>query len=286
MSISILHSQTVLKKSVIGSGGNESTDGKNIIQSTIGETFIGLTSENGQHKSLGFWYEVNSIIVDSLATTVVTLPTVESEIGKEISIPLLLVNSRQLAGKVHKWNATIAFNSTILFPIENTPSCGTDINCKLKISGEFSDSTGVLYDLKFRTKLGAVISTDLVIEDFAWEEKINTIKKDGFFQLMGVCEVNGEFRLIERTVKAGITSTYPNPAVDNLSIDYQLREDGINKIELFDLSGKIISTINNLPIESGIFQKSIQIKDINSGSYYLVLTTPNEIFTKRITVAK
>lgn len=282
----LLFSQTELKKSVIGSGGNETTDGKNVIQSTIGQSVIGITAENGQQKGLGFWYDVNSTIIDSLTTAVVTLPTVESEIGQDITIPLLLVNSRQLAGKSHKWTATIGFNSTILYPLDNALDCGTNISCKINIRGEFSDSIGVLYNLKFRTKLGAVISTDLVIEDFKWEENISTIKKDGLFQLTGVCEINGEYRLIERSVKAGLYTTYPNPTVNELNLEYQLREDGINRMELFDISGKLMTTIFDLPNQSGIYKKSIKVSDMPSGSYYLVLTTPNEIFTKRISISK
>ncbi|TNE36710.1 T9SS type A sorting domain-containing protein [bacterium] len=279
-------SQTQLAKGVLGSGGNTISDGNNILRSTIGQSFIGITKSTQSQKSLGFWYSVNRSINDTVATTVVTLPSVESETGKDIEIPLMLVNSRQFAGKSHKWTATIRFNSTILMPIGDTPDCGLDENCSIKISGEFSDSVGVLYNLRFATKLGAVLSTDLVIEDFEWTENITTVTKNGFFQLKGVCETNGKYRLIYRSVDAGITNTFPNPAISTLNIDYQLRESGANKMEIINTRGDILAVYNDLSDKSGVYSITKNISDIPSGIYYLVLTTPNDIYTSKIAIEK
>lgn len=279
-------SQTRLAKSVLGSGGNITTDGNNVIHSTIGQSFIGITRSNTSQKSLGFWYSINQSISDTIATTVVTLPSVEAETGKEIDIPLMLVNSRQFAGTSHKWTATIRFNSTILMPIGDTPDCGTNEHCSIKISGEFSDSVGVLYNLKFMTKLGAVLNTDLVIENFEWVENITSVTKNGFFQLKGVCETNGVYRLIYRSVEAGITNAFPNPVISNLNIDYQLRENGINKMEIISPKGDILATYNNLPQKSGLYSTTKSVANFPSGVYYIVLTTPNDIFTKKIVIEK
>lgn len=286
LSSASLFSQTRLAKGVLGSGGNTISDGNHIIRSTIGQSFIGITKSEQSQKSLGFWYSINRSINDTVATTVVTLPSVESETGKDIEIPLMLVNSRQFAGKSHKWTATVRFNSTILMPIDNTPECGLNENCSIKISGEYSDSVGVLYNLKFATKLGAVISTDLVIEDFEWAENISTVTKNGFFQLKGVCEVNGVYRLIFRSVDAGINNTYPNPAISLLNIDYQLRESGKNKMQIINTKGDILATYDDLSEESGVYSITKNINDIPSGVYYIVLTTPNDIFTKKIAIEK
>lgn len=286
LSSASLFSQTRLAKGVLGSGGNTISDGNHIIRSTIGQSFIGITKSEQSQKSLGFWYSINRSINDTVATTVVTLPSVESETGKDIEIPLMLVNSRQFAGKSHKWTATVRFNSTILMPIDNTPECGLNENCSIKISGEYSDSVGVLYNLKFATKLGAVLSTDLVIEDFEWAENISTVTKNGFFQLKGVCEVNGVYRLIFRSVDAGINNTYPNPAISLLNIDYQLRESGKNKMQIINTKGDILATYDDLSEESGVYSITKNINDIPSGVYYIVLTTPNDIFTKKIAIEK
>jgi hypothetical protein len=281
-----LFAQTRLAKGVLGSGGNITTDGNHVIHSTIGQSFIGITRSQKSQKNLGFWYSINKSISDTIASTVVTLPSVESETGKEIEIPLMLVNSRQFAGVPHKWTAIVRFNSTILMPIGDMPECGTNETCSIKISGEFSDSVGVLYNLRFMTKLGAVLNTDLVIENFEWVENITTITKDGFFQLKGVCETNGVYRLIHRSVAAGITNTFPNPAVSALNIDYQLRESGINKMEIINPKGDILATYTNLPQKAGLFSTTKNVSHIPSGVYYIVLTTPNEIFTKKIVIEK
>lgn len=283
---STLFGQTRLEKGVLGSGGNTTSNENHIIRSTIGQSVIGITQSPTSRKNLGFWYSVNSNMNDSLSVAVVAIPSVEEEIANNIDIPIILQNSRRFAGQTHKWTATISFNSTILSPIGDMPSCGTDETCKLTVSGEFSDSTGILYNLKFRTKLGSVLNTDIKIESFTWTENISTIKSDGFFQLKGVCEVDGVYRLIYRSVEAGLIKSYPNPAVSDISIDYQLREDGLNKLELVDTKGDIVTTIGNLASESGSYTISTNVADIPSGVYYLVLTTPNEIFTKKIAIEK
>jgi hypothetical protein len=285
-SVSSLFAQTKLEKGVLSSGGNKTSDGNYILRSTIGQSFIGITSDGNNTKSLGFWYSINKGINDTVATAVVTLPKVESETGFDIDVPLMLVNSRQFAGTSHKWTATIRFNSTILYPIDGMPDCGLDEDCRIKISGEFSDSTGVLYNLRFKTKLGAVLSTDLIIEDFQWTENIVTITNDGFFQLKGVCEIDGVYRLIYRSVEAGITNTYPNPAMTTINIDYQLREKGNNTMEIVDTKGEVVARYSDLSNESGLYSTTKNVADIPSGVYYIVLTTPNEIFTKKIAIQK
>ena len=285
-SLTNILSQTRLEKGVLSSGGNKTTDGKHVLRSTLGQSFIGITSDGNNTKSLGFWYSINKGINDTVATAVVTLPKVESETGFDIDIPLMLVNSRQFAGSPHSWTATIRFNSTILYPIDGMPNCGGVDDCSIKISGEFSDSTGVLYNLRFKTMLGEVLSTDLVIEDFQWTENIVTVTNNGLFQLKGVCEIDGVFRLIKRSVEAGITNTFPNPAMTTINIDYQLRESGTNKMEIVDSKGEVVARYNDLSSESGLFSTTKSVSDIPSGVYYIVLTTPNEIFTKKIAIQK
>lgn len=275
-----------MEKGVLSSGGNKTTDGTHILRSTIGQSFIGIASDGSNTKSLGFWYSINKGINDTVATAVVTLPKVESETGVDIDIPLMLVNSRQFAGASHKWTATIRFNSTILYPIDGTPDCGQNEVCSIKVSGEFSDSTGVLYNLRFKTKLGAVLSTDLIIEDFQWTENIVTVTNNGFFQLKGVCEIDGVYRLIFRSVEAGITKTFPNPAMTTININYQLRESGINKMEIVDTKGEVVARYNDVSTESGLHSTTKSVTDLPSGVYYIVLTTPNEIFTKKIAIQK
>ncbi len=285
-SFSSLFAQTKLEKGVLSSGGNKTTDGNHILRSTIGQSFIGITGDGNNIKSLGFWYSINKGINDTVATAVVTLPKVESETGIDIDVPLMLVNSRQFSGSTHTWTATIRFNSTILYPIDGTPECGQSEDCSIKISGDFSDSTGVLYNLRFKTMLGSVVSTDLVIEEFQWTENIVTVTNNGFFQLKGVCEVNGVYRLIYRSVEAGITNTFPNPAMSTINIDYQLRESGANKMEIVDTKGEVVARYSDLSNESGLYSTTKSVSNIPSGVYYIVLTTPNEIFTKKIAIQK
>lgn len=278
-------SQTQIEKSVIGSGGNASTNGSKTIQSTVGQSVISRISNDTTYKSLGFWYSVRQSFDEEISALVV-IPTAEAEVGERVSIPLLLKDSKNLAGEERKWSAVIAFNSTILFPEENTPPCGTTERCEIELSGVFSDSSGILFDMDFTAKLGAVIDSDLEIVSFQWEDKVETITKNGFFQLHGVCEIDGEYRLIKRSVDAFISDIAPNPTPDISTIEYRIREKGIANIDLIGTEGKLIKNLDSSFHNSGEHSKSFDFSTVPSGVYYIQITSPNEVFTKKLVVQK
>lgn len=281
----ILLSQTQLEKGVVGAGGNSSSNGTTTIQSTLGQSVIGQTSANSKLKSLGFWYSIRKSFDEEISALVV-IPTAEAEVSERVSIPLLLKDSKNFAGENRNWTAKIAFNSTILYPENDTPPCGTSEQCELNLSGTFSDSSGVLFNMEFTAKLGAVIDTELEIVDFQWEDKIETTTKDGFFQLHGVCEVDGEYRLIKRSVDAFVGNITPNPASDISEIEYSTREKGNTTIDLIGMEGKLVKQLYSDYHDSGEHKVSFDFSTVPSGVYYIQITSPNEIFTKKMVVQK
>ncbi len=281
----ILLPQTQLEKGVVGAGGNSSSNGSTTIQSTVGQSVIGQTTANSKLKSLGFWYSIRKSFDEEISALVV-IPTAEAEVSERVSIPLLLKDSKNFAGENRNWTALIAFNSTILYPENDTPPCGTSEQCELNLSGTFSDSSGVLFNMEFTAKLGAVIDTELEIIDFQWEDKIETTTMDGFFQLHGVCEVDGEYRLIKRSVDAFVGNITPNPASDISQIEYSTREKGNTTIDLIGMEGKLVKQLYSNYHDSGEHKVSFDFSIVPSGVYYIQITSPNEIFTKKIVVQK
>lgn len=61
---------------------------------------------------------------------------------------------------------------------------------------------------------------------------------------------------------------YPNPVKSDLTIQYVSTENTLVKVNLFDLSGKLVLT-KNLAIVSGTNTFSIEMNNLPSGSYYL-----------------
>ena len=89
-------------------------------------------------------------------------------------------------------------------------------------------------------------------------------------------------------VEASIGSTliYPNPITDNtITVEYELTSDETVSISLFDLNGRLISTLQSEIEEAkGVYQKQLSIPSVASGSYLLNLETEKGTVSVRLSV--
>jgi endonuclease I len=75
-------------------------------------------------------------------------------------------------------------------------------------------------------------------------------------------------------------SIYPNPSIDGI-INLTFNSiQSISKIDLFDISGKIINTFDSSNMSSNM----ITIDNLNTGVYFLKITTLTDILTKKIII--
>lgn len=282
-----LFSQEQLERRVFSNGAGVSYSDSLVLNATIGQAIIGFSGNVSDSSGIGFWYTANKYIDGSLKSALVFIPNFETEVGEYIDIPILLSNSNGIKGNNLKWEAKLRFNSTVLYCLDEAFICPLSDFCEIVISGTMNDSSGILITLPFRTKLGNSDFSNLEITEFQWvDENIFTIKRDGFLQLEGLCIIDGEYRLINRTVNAGIYNSYPNPIENNVKIEYQLRERGINYFEIIDMKGVTVFTHYDIPKIAGVFTKEMYLSSLPSGSYFLNLVTPNEIFTRKIIIKR
>ncbi|TVQ78548.1 MAG: T9SS C-terminal target domain-containing protein [Flavobacteriales bacterium] len=78
---------------------------------------------------------------------------------------------------------------------------------------------------------------------------------------------------------------YPNPSNGNFKFEMELSQAGNIKVEVLDLSGKLIHSrlFNNLP--SGIFSQSIHT-EWPSGVYVLRISSPDGVYQRRISIVR
>ena len=79
--------------------------------------------------------------------------------------------------------------------------------------------------------------------------------------------------------------TYPNPFYESLEYVYLLRKPMKVSVELLDLSGKVLSFIENKAIQSGglHFGKiDSYSRTLAMGVYYLRFTFDNEIYVSKV----
>ena len=87
----------------------------------------------------------------------------------------------------------------------------------------------------------------------------------------------------ENAVNTQNIKVYPNPAYDKLYIMLDGTMDGMTKIEMFDLTGKLIY---NTSINAAIKLQTLNINTINKGIYNLRITTTNKTYNQKLVIIR
>jgi len=97
-------------------------------------------------------------------------------------------------------------------------------------------------------------------------------------------DVNGNYNYYElnNTVNVGIpdkfslSQNYPNPFNPSTKIDFELPENSIISLIIYDIAGReMIRLINNMKYDAGYFTKEINCKELSSGTYIYRLISDN-----------
>lgn len=77
---------------------------------------------------------------------------------------------------------------------------------------------------------------------------------------------------------------YPNPAVENVTINFDSKNATKATVSLTDISGKSIRTIQNQNIDNGTNYINMNVSDISNGIYFVRITSPYFNVTRRLIV--
>jgi hypothetical protein len=79
---------------------------------------------------------------------------------------------------------------------------------------------------------------------------------------------------------------YPNPFNSETKIEFGLPVNSSTRIEIFDISGRLISSLNEQSLSAGIYSFRINFQDLSSGIYFYRLSAKNFSQTKRMIMVK
>ena len=107
------------------------------------------------------------------------------------------------------------------------------------------------------------------------------------------CDVDSLYNLTD-PITTGISSlsvgkgikVFPNPASGQTTIKYELASNSPVVIELYDLLGNKVNSILNTNQQSGSYQLTIDMGDLNSGIYLLKSSLNGTTYTERIVLMK
>lgn len=78
-----------------------------------------------------------------------------------------------------------------------------------------------------------------------------------------------------------LSAAYPNPASNQVSINYSLSQSGKVQIDIYDVTGKLVNTTKFDNLESGSHISNLDISNLNSGVYmYSIQSNSAKMFSK------
>ncbi len=88
---------------------------------------------------------------------------------------------------------------------------------------------------------------------------------------------NHEYFYLQNEITIGtpdivsLNQNYPNPFNPETKIDYRLPDDGNVTLSIYDINGRLVSTLLNGPVSSGYHSVNFNAADVSSGIYYYKL---------------
>lgn len=103
-----------------------------------------------------------------------------------------------------------------------------------------------------------------------------------------------EFSLVEAMVSGienttnnvSVSQNYPNPVMSTTAFSYTLAQNANVTVEVFDITGRLVMTMNEGNKAAGTHQAIINAENLNSGSYFYTLTAGDYKTTKNMVVVK
>lgn len=90
--------------------------------------------------------------------------------------------------------------------------------------------------------------------------------------------------IADETITYGELTAYPNPASDNFRVSYSNSASGPVRLNLFDVTGKMVKPISNAGQIRGNYFFDVDTKDLSNGIYTAVLENASGKSTVKITV--
>lgn len=91
---------------------------------------------------------------------------------------------------------------------------------------------------------------------------------------------------IDETTTENTFNMYPNPATNNLNIDVQITENSDAILHISDITGRIIVSENFNAIRTGKTTLPVNLSELNSGTYFVVLNINKQVFTQKLSILK
>ncbi len=96
--------------------------------------------------------------------------------------------------------------------------------------------------------------------------------------------INGPAGINDPTSEITSLDLFPNPALDILNVNYQLKENVAVSMQVYDMEGKTVRAISESEKPEGRLTESVDVKDLPSGIYFMHITAGTTVITRKFVV--
>jgi hypothetical protein len=201
-------------------------------------------------------------------------------------------SSRELVGEIH-YDASVpvelvSFNASVnVNNVELTWATATELNnqgfyIERKSSGTDWGNVGFVEGSGTSTETRFYSFTDKNIMSGTYSYRLKQVNFDGTFRYYD----------LDRELEVGapqiyyLSQNYPNPFNPTTKINWQIKNDGLVTIKIFDQLGKEIVTLVNEERSAGSYETEFDASALASGIYYYKLTSGGFVDTKKMILVK
>lgn len=149
-------------------------------------------------------------------------------------------------------------------------------------------------DFSFTAKLNSsstVLITTLGYKDVNLSYAYNTMASDGtpvwrINVTMESVSGNGSVVTPSSTDKVILSQNYPNPFNPTTNISFSVPNEGLVKVSVFDLSGRMVAGLVNEYKSAGSYSVTFNASELSSGIYYYSIETGSSRITKQMMLIK
>jgi hypothetical protein len=232
-------------------------------------------------------YKLNYFGFNNAKLTLKVKDISNAKTGESVKIPIILQSSSDLAQSgISKINAIVSVNPTMLLPFDNGVIKAI-VNGRLEIEYSIPINNpkdgDVLTELSFKAALGNSEIDTVIIKSINSSGILQDSLIPGIFTFDNICKQGG-VRLFEYNSVLNLTQISPNPGNGILTLEFELIEQGITKIQLINENGEIIKVILNQTKDIGKYVLNFNSSDLPSGNYILILQTPTNLLTRKVSI--
>jgi len=77
---------------------------------------------------------------------------------------------------------------------------------------------------------------------------------------------------------------FPNPSAEEVKISFELKQIANLKIELYDISGRLVTTILDKKNQIGLFTEQLNTSDFSNGAYFIKITSNETISQQKFNI--